>query len=301
MFIDIHAHAFKNGYPLIGGRQVFSRPEEIIERYDEVGIEKGALLPIVSPEVYLPQSNEEILEIAGMYPDRFFPFCNIDPRSISNSADAPFGDILRYYKDRGCKGLGEVMPNLRINDPMVQNLFRHAEDVGLPLTFDMMGVLGGMFGLYDEVGMPHLEQSLQRFPDLIIMGHSTAFWSEIGRLRTPADRSVIMRPNWDCPGGLPDYPIDEEGAVPHLMRRYSNLYGDLSGPCGANALSRDRAYGIQFLNEFQDRLFFGADICPPDMPLDTANYLLELRDSGEISEQVFNKVARENAMKLYQL
>jgi uncharacterized protein len=300
MFIDVHGHAFKN-HPPIGGRTVFSNAEEVLRRYDEAGIEKGALLPIVSPEFYLPQSNEDILEMVEKYPDRFFPFCNIDPRSITNSVDAPLGDILRYYKDKGCKGLGEVMPNLAVNDPKVQNLFKHAEDVGLPLTFDMMGSMGRIFGLYDEVGLPYLEQSLQRFPALVILGHSTAFWAEIGKLRTPADRSAVLHPNWDATGGFPNYPIDEEGAVPWLFRRYPNLYGDLSADCGYNALARDRAYGIKFLNEFQDRLLFGTDICPPDMPFTPADYLIELRDSGEISEQVFNKIARENAIKLFDL
>ena len=300
MFIDVHAHAFRN-HPPIGGRRVFSTPEEVIKRYDEAGIEKGALLPIVSPEVYLPQSNEEILDMVAMYPDRFFAFCNIDPRSISNSADAPFGDILRYYRDKGCKGIGEVMPNLPINHPMVQNLFKHAEAVGLPLTFDLMGRMGGMFGLYDDPGLPQLEHSLQRFSDLVILAHSTAFWAEIGRLRTPADRSITLRSDWYGTGGLPDYPIKEEGAVPWLFRRYPNLYGDLSGECGHNAMARDRAYGIRFMNEFQDRLFFATDICGPDMPFLLDDYLVELRDSGEISETVFSKIARENAVRLFGL
>ena len=37
--------------------------EELIARYDEAGIEKGAVLPIVSPEIYLPQANEDILDM----------------------------------------------------------------------------------------------------------------------------------------------------------------------------------------------------------------------------------------------
>jgi len=40
MFIDAHAHAFKN-HPPIGGRKVFSNPQELIKRFDEVGIDKG--------------------------------------------------------------------------------------------------------------------------------------------------------------------------------------------------------------------------------------------------------------------
>ena len=105
-----------------------------IERFDAEGIERGALLPIVSPEIYLPQANEDILEMVEQYPDRFFAFCNIDPRAITNSPEAPLGDLLRHYKDQGCRGIGEVMPNMPLWDPKVQNLLRHAEEVGLPVT-----------------------------------------------------------------------------------------------------------------------------------------------------------------------
>lgn len=75
MFIDIHAHAYRKRPPFIP----FCTADEVLRRYDEVGIEKGVLLPIVSPEIYIPQSNEDILEMAEDHPDRFIPFCNIDP------------------------------------------------------------------------------------------------------------------------------------------------------------------------------------------------------------------------------
>ena len=146
MFIDIHAHAYRKTPPFVCP---FCTAEQLIERYDEAGIEKGALLPIVSPEIYFPQANEDILEMAERYPDRFIPFCNIDPRILTNSADAPLDRVLRYYKDQGCKGLGEVMPNVPVMDPMVQNLFKHAPDVGLPVIFDGSDQIGGAFGLYD--------------------------------------------------------------------------------------------------------------------------------------------------------
>ena len=40
MFIDIHAHAYRKHPPIFG----FCTPEQVIERYDEAGIERGALL-----------------------------------------------------------------------------------------------------------------------------------------------------------------------------------------------------------------------------------------------------------------
>jgi len=276
----------------------FPTPEQVIKRYDEIGIEKGALLPIVSPEIYLPQPNEDILEMAEQYPDRFIPFCNVDPRALTNSVDAPLDRLLRYYRDRGCKGLGEVMPNMPMMHPMVQNLFKHAQEVGLPVIFDGSDQIGGDFGLYDDPGLPQLEHTLQRFPDLIILLHGGS-WSEIGRLDTPAQRKTTFRPDGGQVGLQPPTgPIKEEGVVPKLFRRYPNLYGDLSDPYPYGALARDPEYGPKFLTEFQDRLLFGTDLCHASMPIPMVELLLDWRDTEKISEAVFNKVARENAVRL---
>lgn len=289
-FIDIHAHAYRLPAVMPGGKPWFSTPDQLIRRYDELGIEKACLLPIVNAEVYLPQSNEEILQMAERHPDRFIPFCNLDPRAISNSADAPLGDLLRYYRDLGCKGIGEVMPNLPFLDPLVQNLFKHVEAVGFPLIFDISHCIGHRYGLYDDPGLPQLERCLQNFPKLVILGHGPAYWAEIGKLRAPDDRA-----------GYPDYPFDEEGAVPRLFRKYPNMYGDLSAGSGYNALARNPAYAVQFLNEFQDRLLFGTDICAPDQAVPQAAFLRKLKDISQISDKAFHKIARGNAVKLLKL
>jgi len=298
MFIDIHCHAYRRIPPM---PVRFCTPEEVLRRWDALGIERGALLPIVSPEVYLPQANEDILEMCERYPDRFFPFCNVDPRALTNSPDAPLGDLLRYYRDRGCRGLGEVMPNLPMMHPLVQNLFKHAEAVGLPVTFDGSDQLTGDFGLYDDPGLPQLEHTLQRFPNLVILGHGPTFWAEIGRLETPGERAIIFGPHGGQVGRFPSGPITEEGVVPKLMRRYPNLYGDLSDFSPYNALSRDPDYGPRFLTEFQDRLLFGTDLCFPEMPVPMVELLINWRDTGKITEEVFRKVARENAIRLFGL
>ena len=100
--------------------------------------------------------------------------------------------------------------------------------------------------------------------------------------------------------GYPEGKIQEEGRVPELMRKYENLYGDLSAGSGCNALKRDREYAVKFLNEFQDRLFFGTDICQPTMPTlrPLATFLRDLLARGEISQTVFDKVARGNAVRV---
>ena len=92
MFIDIHAHAYRKHPPVL---VQFCTPEQLLQRYDEAGIERGVLLPIVSPEIYLPQANEDILEMAAQYPARLITFCSVDPRALTNSADAPLDRLLR--------------------------------------------------------------------------------------------------------------------------------------------------------------------------------------------------------------
>ena len=287
MFIDIHLHAVRPGAARRDGKEAISTPEHLIKRFDAVGIERGVLLPLVSPEGFWePQTPLEILQMCREHPDRFIPFCNVDPRALGNRGDAPLGDWLESYREQGYKGIGEVTANLPFADPRVQNLFRHVERVGFPMIFHIATQLGGMYGLHDEPGLPGLARALGNFPKLKFLGHSQAFWSEIGEFNAPADR-----------GGYPSYRV-REGAVPKLFRAHPNLYGDLSAGSGCNALKRDPDHAVKFLNEFQDRLFFGTDICAPNTPTPLVDFLLELRSSGRISETVFQKVARENAIRL---
>ncbi|MCM8788964.1 MAG: amidohydrolase [Candidatus Omnitrophica bacterium] len=287
MFIDIHVHAYRKECPPADGRTRFATPEEVIKRYDELGIEKGAYLPLIGPEEYLPQSNEDVIEICEKSGGRLFPFCNIDPRGIGNSPDADFSIWLEHYKKRGCKGIGEFMPNLPFSDPRCQNFFKNAEKAGLPIIIDLSSRLGTGYGIYDDIGLVQLENTLKKFPNLIIFGHGAAFWAEIGVLETPADRATY-----------PSYPVREEGVVPKLMRRYPNLWGDLSAGSGYNALARDPDYAVKFLNEFQDKLCFGTDICRPDQEILIGEFLIKLRDERKLSEKAFEKIARENAIRL---
>jgi len=298
LIIDIHAHAYRTKtYPFID----FCTADELVERYDTLGINKGCLLPIVNPEIYLPQSNEDILDMAGKYPDRLIPFCNVDPRALTNSSDAPLDKVLSYYKEKGCKGLGEVMPNMPLWHPMVQNLFGCAEKVGLPVTYDGSDVTTGDFGLYDDPGLPQLEHTLQRFPGLIIFGHGPVFWSEISRLETPGERSFVFDIKGRQVGRLPEGKIIEEGVVPKLLRRYPNLHGDLSDYTMHNAFARDEEYAVKFVEEFQDRLCFGTDICFPAMEVLLIDLMKRWQNTGKISQAAYEKVMYKNAIRIFGL
>ena len=259
MFIDVHAHVYKYQYPAENGEMLFITLDDLIKKHDEIGVEKAILLPLVSPEVYVPQSVGEIIEIAKNSNGRFVPYCNIDPRVYTNSPDAPIGRLLEYYRELGCRGIGEVLPNMAWLDPRMQNLLGHVEKAGFPLIFDMTGNLNRGYGIYDDPGMPQLEACLLKFPDLLFVGHGPAFWAEISVLQNPEDRY-----------GYPGYPVVKQG-------------------CG---------HTVSFLNEFADRLMFGTDICTKNNVYPTAQLLCELKASGEISAGTFEKIARGNAARL---
>ncbi len=298
MIIDIHSHVYKNPLPFV---TPVCNPEELVKKYDELGIDKAVLLPFVNSEIYFTQSVDEVIEICQQYPDRFIPYCNVDPRCMTNAPNAPLHKVLEYYKNKGCKGVGEVMPNMELMDPKVQNLFRAAEEVGLPIVFDGSVVKDGDFGLYDDPGLPQLEHTLQRFPKLKIFGHGPTFWAELYKLKTPGERGFIFNFKGDDQVGRFGEEKVEEGVVPVLLRRYENLCCDLSDFTPIAALSRNFEYTKKFFVEFQDRLYFGTDFCNKYVEVEHVDFINKLLNDGIITKEIYDKVTHKNAIKLLDL
>ena len=78
--------------------------------------------------------------------------------------------------------------------------------------------------------------------------------------------------------------------MPEIMRKYPNLYADLSAGSGLRALQRDRAFGRDFLIEFQDKLLFGRDY------FDTL--LIDYLHDLNLPREAFAKIAYQNAERL---
>lgn len=289
MFIDIHVHCCKPRHPHLarpnGTR--YPTPERLIERMDEAGIDRAVVMSGVSPECrYTIVPPEETLEIAARYPGRLVPFCNLDPRYLTNSPRADFRPLLKAYREMGCRGVGEYIPNLPFDDPLNLNVFAQVEEAGLPLTFHLAPALGGYYGCYDELGLPRLERALKSFPGLIFLAHSQPFWAEISADVTGQTRA-----------GYPKGKV-RPGRVVELMRRYPNLHGDLSAGSGFNAISRDPEFGAAFLEEFQDRLYFGTDLANDPQPLPIVDHFRALKEEGVLSEAAWEKIAWRNAARL---
>ena len=287
MLIDIHTHAtLYKVIPLRDGRY-FITPDELVATMDRAGIDMAVVLPLVSPsqrEVLI--SSEEVLEICSRHPGRLIPFCNLDPRQDLYTTRSDFTRYLDLYKAHGCKGIGEVTVNLPFDDPLVWNLLQHVEASGLPLIFHLAPRVGGYYGLVDELHLPRLEKTLQRFPELPFLGHSQPFWAEISADVTDENRN-----------GYPSGPVLPGGRVPELMRTYPNLHGDLSAGSGFNAISRDPAFGYRFLEECQDRLLFGTDLLSPGQKLPQVEYLNSAVER-KITREAFEKITWQNADRL---
>ena len=88
-----------------------------------------------------------------------------------------------------------------------------------------------------------------------------------------------------------------------LMRRYPNLYCDLSAGSGSNALMRDPEFAAKFIEEFSDRLMYACDICHPTNthPFRFKDFLEKMLDEGKISEENYVKLVRENAIRILKL
>jgi len=289
--IDIHVHSvLEKGCPRLPSGE-FTTPDELRAMYDTIGVEKGVELPSISPEgQYHVVSNEEAYKLATLYSDTYYWFCNIDPRFGSNSSDMDLCYLMNYYKALGAKGVGEVTANLYFDDPLVLNLFRCAEKCNLPLTFHI-GNAGHDYGLIDEIGLPRLEKVLGMFPNLKFLGHSQKFWAEISGDNTPEKRD-----------GYPTGKVVPGGRLVELMRRYPNLCCDLSAGSGCNAIMRDPAFGYAFLEEFQDRCYYGTDICDPrnitNPMLRLSHFLDEACEKHYISELAYEKISRGNALEI---
>jgi len=287
MIIDAHAHVM--AFPklkLRGADATLLSAEQQIAIMDAKGIDMAVILPLAAPGYFETQSIGEVLYICQKYPGRFIPFCNLDPRLERRGDRIATGDFqffIDQYKALGCKGLGELTARVWWDDPRLMMLFDACEKAGLAVTFHTISPKADGYGLIDEIGFGRLEKALQRFENLRFLGHSTAFWSEISGDVTA-----------DTKDTYPSGPVTAGGTVPRLMRRYPNLYGDISARSGLNALTRDPDHAWEFIDEFQDRLVLGLDICLPGQNWQHIEWLQQARDEGHISTEAYEKIVWRN-------
>ena len=213
--------------------------------------------------------------------------CNLDEKDI----DTVF-DRLKKYKEEGAIGVGELMINKKINSPFLDAVFAAAEKLELPVTIHMSPEEGYSYGVVDEPRLPLLEELLQKYPKLIVLGHSQTFWIEMSG---DAPDEKEKRNSWGSG------PVVPGGRVPELFEKYPNLYGDLSANSAGQAIMRDPEFGLTFLEKFSERLFFATDMVNVDMIFPLGAWLDEQVEKGSLSREAYENICWKNAQRVFQI
>lgn len=274
-YIDVHTHI---GTTWNGNKEL--TPDDLLRWMDEHDVERSVLLPLTSPESSsFLLLTEPALAAAKQHPDRFIPFCSIDPRTSVRGGLKGFIDVIRHWVDQGAKGFGEHKVGLNFDDPKMMVIYEACQEIGIPLLFHMDDIRG-----MDVPGLPRLEHALQAYPKLDFIGHGPGWWGSISGGLTNL-------------GNYEKGPVEPGGAIDRLMERYPNIYGDLSAGSGANAISRDTAFGREFMIRWQDRLMFGTDYLEPGQAVPQ----FELFESLKLPDDVQKKIFKQNAIRVLKL
>jgi len=285
--IDAHNHPNWVGYTV----------DKLVENMDQYGIAKTWLLTweISEYEFNLCPNYHEHMDPRGLcaplwmviegvrkYPDRLIPGWAPDPRDRFVRAKLKSAVALH-----GLKVYGELKVRMRYDNPDAIATFRYCAELGLPVLFHLECVPFMMKRQCSDLhqwpawyggDMSVVENMCRDCPDTIFIGHGPGFWREISADVDQAESSY------------PKGPIKSPGRVVELMRRYDNLYGDLSASSGATSLERDPAHGREFVLEFQDRIVFGRD------GFDRRQ--LDVLEKLSLPDDVMDKVLYRNAVRL---
>ena len=283
--IDLHLHLTPFQIPKVGKVNLASA-KNMIPHLDELGIDKGVLMS--SAEKGLPfGTNKANKSICDKFPGRYYWMCALKPEHPETVFER-----LSLYKQQGAIGVGEVTINKRLDDPFLQALFAAAEMLDMPVTCHMSPEEGYSYGVVDEPGLPLLEQVLKTYPKLKLLGHSQTFWIEMSA-DAPADKE--SRNSWG------KGPVVPGGRVPALFEKYPNLYGDLSANSAGQAIMRDEAFGLAFLEKYADRLFFATDMVNTDMVFPLGGWLDAQLAAGKLSQKAYDLICFGNAQRVFGL
>ncbi len=276
-YVDVHTHlgqTWNSTSPLSAN--------ELLRWMDANEISQAVVLPLVSPEASsYPLTTDFVLAQTKPHRDRLIPFCSVDPRTSYRGGLAGLVEMLKKYVDQGAKGFGEHKPGVKIDDPRNMPIYAACGELGLPILFHLDTERN-----LDGPGLPGLEKALKEHPRTQFIGHGPGWWASISGNVTPADLARY-----------PEGPVAPGGAIDVLMDKYSNLHGDLSAGSGAGAISRDTAFGREFLIRRAERLMFGTDFLSPGQSVPQLTLFRQLQLPPEVQAKIF----RDNARKLLRL
>lgn len=283
MLIDAHQHVNWHGHDT----------DAIVKNMDQHKIDVAWLLSwdardcevdkiywrTLDPRRPISMPLDDLLEACRRYPDRFIPGYAPDPRDPKS-----LGRLESAVNMFNIKVYGEWKFRTPVDSPECINMFRLCGKLKLPaiIHLDVPYLPPNDLSKYCEYWyggtIENLERAAAACPDTIFLGHGPGFWRYFSG---DADERSEM---------YPDGEFVPNGKIVPLMRKYPNLWGDLSAGSAHRALSRSRDFTLEFFDEFQDRLLFARD------QFDAIMY--DLLISLELEKHVEDKIFSGNALKL---
>ena len=282
MLIDAHNHPNWHGF----------NARKILQNMDEQGIDQLWLLSWELPEDEYSPSYHSVLPPAGAgipladvlavgreAPDRFILGYIPHPKR----ADA-IDRLKAAVEIHGIRLAGELKVRLPFDDLDAIRLYQFCGAHKLPITIHLDYPIDHGQGNYPRPNwwyggsIEALERAIVACPETVFIGHAPGFWAHIS-----ADGKFAR----DI---YPDGPVLPGGRLPEMMRKYRNLWADLSAGSALRALSRDPQHARGLIIEFQDKLLFGRDY------FDTR--LMEFLLSLDLPQTVLSRLTYQNAQRL---
>lgn len=274
-YVDFHVHV---GQIWASGREALSAGA-IVQWMDENDISQAVVHPLINPEsLDHILTTDFVLSETLPYRDRLIPFAAVDPRTPLETWGTSAVELLKRYIAAGARGFGEHKPGLPMAHPLNMKIYEACAELGLCIMFHL-----DAYRQTDDVGLPNLEKVLQTFPEVNFVGHAPGFWASISGDLEPDQFS-----------SYPRHSVAPGGAVPRLMEKYPNLYGDVSSGSGGNAITRDLEHGREFVIRFADQLIWGTDYLHPDWNARQLNIYPDLDLPPDVEANVY----RDNARRL---
>lgn len=221
--------------------------------------------------------NQPTYEFAKKHENYYFGVCEVPDLPDATK------EIEKYLK-LGAVIIGELKFGIDCDSSEMQAIYELAAKYQVPV---LMHWRHEMF----NYGFDRFYKMLEKFPQTNFIGHAQTWWANISGNYT--DWSVLYPKGKVAPGGL----------TVEYLKKYPNMYGDLSAGSGYFGLHRDEEFAQRFLIEFQDKLVFGSD-CHDDAGEGKACYgsqTIGLIRRLVSERNVRRKILFENAKRLLKL
>lgn len=287
MIIDDHNHPDWYGYNI----------KKFIENMDQCNIDKTWLLSWETPldeydTAYYknvpdvcdggPVSFKRCIAYKEKEPDRFILGYAPDPRK-ADSIDKLDMAVKLY----GVQVYGELKLRMMYDNPDALRMYRFCAEKGLPvlvhIDYEFDNENGSRYprpNYWYGGGIEAFERAIAACPNTVFIGHAPGFWAHIS-----GDGQYKTNP-------YPEGKVVPGGKLVEMLRKYPNLYCDMSAGSGCNAFKRDPEFAVKFLTEFQDRVLYGRDYFD--------NIHQEFLKTISLPSSVLDKIYYKNAIKLLQ-